>query len=348
MKNIFKNILIIHAGGIGDLIMFTPVLSILRDNFPGSKIDILVGHTPIAAEILQGSKIVDRILTFDFSKSGFFQKVKFICGLRKEKYDLAIVASGTNPIKGSLFAFLVGAKKRAGEYRKFKWTLYNHQVKLDGNRHKIKTNLNLLKSLDIKTGDFVPPLLVAMGGNDKKFAEEFISKNDLKNKILIGLSSNVGLKQQFKRWPKESFIELGKRILTNIPNSFILIFGSLNEKESCLEIKNRLKNNVIIIIDYPLKRVAALIDKCRVFIASDCGLGHIAATTNTDSIIIFGPTIPERTGPIGARVHLIKEKCDYPYHDVFTKNYDFNKEHQCLTKITPDRVFNKVKEILYK
>ncbi len=175
IRNLNK-ILIIHPGGIGDLVMFTSTLQVLKNNFPDSMIDIFVSNTTNAAGILQGSEIINKIFTFDFQKSNFFDKIGFIYKLRKEKYDLIIVASGVNPLKGSLFAFLIGAKIRVGEYRKFKFTFYTHQVKIDGNRHKIETNLNLFKALKIKIGNSMSPLIFPIGDNDKKFAEEFIQK----------------------------------------------------------------------------------------------------------------------------------------------------------------------------
>jgi len=349
MKNIFKKILIVNTGGIGDLIMFTPTLKILKDNFPYSTIDIF-SYATGATGVLQNSEVINKVFFFSFQKSNFFEKAVFIYKLRKERYDLVIVASGAGPFKASLFALLTGAKNRAGEYRKFKWTFYNHQVKLDGNQHKIEANLNLLKSLDIKIDIKIENSALsatfAIKDDDNKFAAEFIKKNNLENKTLIGFSLGSGSTQQFKLWPKENFIELGKKILDSFPNAFILLFGSLNEKELCSEINNELRRNVISIVGQPLAKAAALIDKCRILIASDTGLGHIAATTNCNLIAILGPTIPERTGPVGKNVHIIKEKCSYRYHDIFTPRYDVNREHQCLKKITPDRVLDKIKEIL--
>ena len=347
MKNIFKKILIINTGGIGDLIMFTPALQALKNNFSSSTIDIFVSYTTGATGVLGGHKVINRILFFDFQKSNFFNKIEFIYKLRKEKYDLAIVASGLNPFKSNLFAFLIGAKNRACEYGKFKWTFYNHQVKLNGNQHKIDANLNLLKSLGINIENSTPPPVTFDTANgDKKFASQFIEKNNLESKILIGFSIGSGTAQQFKLWPNENFVELGKKILDRYPDALIFIFGSLGEKDLCSKIQNELKEKSISIIGKTLSQVAALIDRCRIFVSSDTGLSHIAATTNADLIAVFGPTIPERTGPVGPRVHIISEKCRYRYHDIFTPKYDVSREHQCLKKITPEIVFNKVKEIL--
>src|SRR3989338_3056405 len=339
-------ILVINPGGIGDLIMFSPALQILKNNFPDSIIDIFVSYTTGRTGIFQDSLFVNKIFFFDFQKNNFLSKIKLIHKFRKEKYDFVFVASGVNPLMGSLFAFLTGAKTRAGEYRKAKLTFYTNQVKLDVDKHKIETNLNLLKALDIKIESPAPLPFFEMGADDKKFAEEFIQKNSLENKILIGFSIGSGTTQQFKLWPNENFVELGKKILGNYPDVFILLFGSLGEKDICSKIQSELNGKAMPIINKPITQVAALADKCKIFISSDTGLCHIAATTSAESVVIFGPTILKRTGPVGPNVHIISEKCRYRYHDIFTKNYDTNKKHECLKKITPEIVFNKVQEII--
>jgi|GEM_PF-4040146 len=348
MENIFKKILIIQAGGIGDLIMLTPAISAVKKNFPQAQMDVFVGPTPAAKEVLEGSAIISNVFSFDFLKASFFKKIKFIVGLRKEKYDLAIVASGTNPFRGSVLALLVGAKIRVGEYRSSKMNFYNRKTKLDGNMHKIVANLKLLESLGIRAGDPAPAPFFAVRDEDRKFVDEFIVKNNLQGKVLVGFFPVVGSRQQFKSWPVESFIELGRMVLENFPGSAIIILGSPTENDLCLKIRDGIGNNSAFVANYSLKKAAALIDRCKVCVSADGGLGHVASTTKTELIAIFGPTIQKRTGPIGERIHVIEAKCSYQYHDIFTPKYDTTKEHRCLKSITPAVVFNKVKEIFYE
>jgi len=332
MKNNFDKILIIHPGGIGDLIMFTPVIKILKNNFPSAKIDIFAGYTPESAGVFEEGDIINKFFAVDFRKNSLFDKLKFIYKLRKEKYDLCLLPADTNFLKAGIVNFLIGAKKGIGGG--------NHKDK-----HKIEANIDLLKILNLKI-DYPLPTPFLNFDKERKFAEEFIEKNNLKNRTLVGFSIGSGTKQRFKLWPKENFIKLGQKLLENNPDNFIILFGSPSEKEVCSEVKNYLGKNAVLITGQTLSQAAALIDKCRIFVTSDIGPCHIAAVTKTDLIVIFGPTIPERTGPFGPNVHIISGECSNRYHDIFTPKYDINKEHQCLKKITPDIVFNKIEEII--
>ena len=336
---IIHKILIIHTWGLGDLIMFTPCLKVLRENFPQAQIDMF---TVSAKGVFDENSIVNTIFEFEWKKRRLFDKLTFIYKLRKEKYDLAIVTTSINTFKGGLFCFLIGAKMRVGEYRKTKSPFYTNQVKLDGDKHKIETNLHLLKALGIKIdANTKRQQFFQFGDIDREFAKDFIRQNGLEDKVLIGFFPASSPEQQFKRWGAENFIKLGELILAKVPNSFILLFGD-NQESINAQIMEGLGSKGAYIAGYQLKKVAALMDKCKIFIAGDTGLGHIAATTNTNLIVILGPTIFERSGPIGDRVFIIKEKCRYPYHDVFTRRYDTTRDHQCLKKITPAMVFDKV------
>ena len=42
-----EKILVIHPNGMGDFIMFTPALNLLKKNFPNAKIDILITNKNI-------------------------------------------------------------------------------------------------------------------------------------------------------------------------------------------------------------------------------------------------------------------------------------------------------------
>ncbi len=339
-----QKILIIHPGGIGDLVMFTPAIKILKDSLPDSKIDIFPAYTPEAGDIFKEGDIINRVFRFNLSKSNLLGKIRFFHKLRREKYDISILPTDVGYLKGGILSFIIGAKIRIGESRKSKGRLlYTHVSLFDENKHLRETNIALLKLLGLKIDSLPLPFLKF--DEEKEFADSFLAKNNLKGKTLVGLHPSSGGKQDFKRWPRENFLELGKKILSQFPNVFIVLFGGPGEEELCFEIKKELRKNVIIIVAYPLRQVAALIDKCQVFIASDCGLGHIASTTSTNLISIFGPTDPNITGPIGKKVHIIKEKCDYPY-DRHPKNKEGKGACDCLKRIKPERVFDEVKKIL--
>ena len=332
MTKNFSKILIIHPGGIGDLIMFIPALKILRKNLPQAGIDIFIPFSLPDGDILKQNNLVNRIFRFNLAQKNFFKKIKFIYKLRKEKYNLSIMPSAVGPLKGGILSFLIGAKTRIGERREGKISAgYTHTCFLDKQKHAIESNIDLLKTIGLET-NYASPFL--------EFEKEpaFLSQNNLKDKTLIGFHPGAGKMRRYLLWDKDNFVKLGQKILENYKDVCLIIFQGPEERDICAYIKNRIKENAFLASDLSLKDTAALINACKIFIASDSGLGHLAATTRTNIISIFGPSNAERSAPFGPRVHLIKEKCNHLD--------DENRIHTCLKKITPDLVFNEVEKIL--
>ena len=345
-----KKILIIHVAGIGDLVMLLPALKTLRDNFPDSKIDIFIGQ-PMSASLLTEGELVDKIITFDVSKSSFWQKLSFIHKLRKEKYDFSIItagkAAGVNAFKGSVFSFLAGAKTRIGEKTEGAVNFYTEAVLIDEKKHIAERNLALLAPLGIKvlTMPFIPAQFTE---NLVNFADGFLKERKIEGKVLIGIFPSSAEWQKFKRWPLDYFVQLVALLSKEIPNVSFLIFGTEKEADRCQKIKNACPEKSFLALGYSIREVSALIDKCKIFVAGDTGLGHIAATTNTNLISIFGPTPITLARPIGPKVAIVSEKCSYLYDIKNLKNYNLEKEHTCLKKITPERVFEEIKKIMSK
>lgn len=345
-----NKVLIIHPGGIGDLIMFTPAIKILKNSFPNARIDIFAGYTPESKGVFEEGGIVNKFFNVNFAKNSLFDKLKFIFQLRKEKYDLSLLPLGANHFKGGIMSLLIGAKVRAGGGKR--GLFFTHAYFSDKSKHKTQASIDLLRAVGFKI-DYEPPVPFMDFNKEKEFVDKFLSENNLQNKTLIGLHPDSDKHQKFKgfkRWPKEYFIELGRKILNNFPDDFIVLLGGPDEKGPCKEIKNKLNNDARIKIaaGYSLGQETALIDKCSVFVGSDSGLAHAASTTGTNLIVLFGPTDYRITGPRGKRVHIIEEKCDNPYniYDRRFKRGERSEPCDCLKKITPDRVFNKIKEIL--
>jgi ADP-heptose:LPS heptosyltransferase len=88
-----------------------------------------------------------------------------------------------------------------------------------------------------------------------------------------------------------------------------------------------------------LTAMVALISDSRLVICGDTGVAHLAASTGTASVVLFGPTAPGRWGPRGPAplIALWTGGVGDPHADV---------PHEGLLVITVDRVLAASREIL--
>jgi len=302
-------ILIVLASGIGNSILFGPTLKALRKNFDNAKIDIF-SYKPSFAEPFVGSDLVNKVI--------YFEGIKTLFSLRKEKYDISITAFPSNKWQFNLFAFLAGAKKRithsynAGKIITLSF-LQNCKIPADENLHDVEQNLNLLKLLNINLPTD-KELFFKINKENEKYAEEFIEKNNLCGVCLIGVHPGSG-PLEFKRAPEKLFINKINSIKNK--DKVVLIFGGSEEKEIKEKIKNMIKIKSFI-INENLKNVAALIARCDYFITNDTGLMHIAVAVKKPKVFaFFQGTNPTRTRPYSkkAKLILLKEnRLKYPFY----------------------------------
>lgn len=345
------NILVLLMSGIGNTLMFTPALRLLKKAYPHADIDALVMHKG-SKEILENNPYLNKIIFFPFAKKGYFSSFLFMLRFSsKNRYGICLTAFPSNQREFNVPAFLSRAKKRlTHSYPKTSLStlsfLQNKKIKAIENISDIEQNINLLSALGIdkpKKMDF--KLDIFLKKDEKEFAHKFTKQ--LKHPI-IGMHAGSGTSHkksysfENKRWPKKNFIEL-INLLNKNKKCSILLFGGPEELELNKEIKG--KNGNVTIVQEELRKTAALISKCDFFISSDTGLMHIAEAFDIPLLALFGPTNYFRTQPLSKRAVIIKREMNcspcftYPFKT--TKASIKCSDVQCLSRITPHEVYSK-------
>ena len=89
----FKEICVCRIDKIGDLIMTTPILKVIRLNWPQCKITLLASN--INSKVLKNSHLIDKIIVINH-KDNLFNKLNKIKTIRRQSFDLFINLSPSN------------------------------------------------------------------------------------------------------------------------------------------------------------------------------------------------------------------------------------------------------------
>ena len=124
---------------------------------------------------------------------------------------------------------------------------------------------------------------------------------------------HVSAGNPFRRWPESAFADLASSLVAASPDRWVIFTGGPSDREAtarviemarrqCPGAANRLVDGEAL----SLSELRALCDRSALYIGGDSGPLHIAATTRTPIVALFGPTLPERSMPwrdpaIGAR-----------------------------------------------
>ncbi len=332
-----KKILIVSMGGIGNLILFTPILKILSEQYPKSKVSFLLRKNG-SKEIIEHYPQRGDVLETDISRFDIVSIIRFV---RKLKPDIVIPTTGTNSLKVGILGFMSRAKLRIGENVGFGSLFFNKKVPYDFYAHDVLSNIKLIKS--ILPVHNIPNPIIWTSESDIKKAKEFFE--DIKdNKKIVGIHPGSGNNMKYKRWPIENFLEVSKLLIKN-ENCKIMVFGGKDEIEAGEYLKNILGNDVINVAGkFSLQESYELMKFCKLFVSNDSGPMHMAATAGCRVVAIFGPTQDSKTRPWGDKHLIITDNIEcrpcYKYKPVVCKHLS------CLTNITVDKVYSQIKKLL--
>jgi heptosyltransferase II len=171
-------------------------------------------------------------------------------------------------------------------------------------------------------------------------ARNILSENgvDFSKKIIAFCAGSTN--SRAKRW--KDYAKLNDLIQANLSANIILI-GDQSELDVSLEITENTKVKPILLTGKTsLSEATAVLSICDLLVSNDTGPSHISAALGTKTIVIFGPTNPKTTHPIGA--------------EIIRKNVDCSPcmlrdcpiDHRCMTQISAEEVFEKVKTFLHR
>ena len=287
MKN-FKNILLINFGGIGDEILFMPVIQALRKTYPLAEITLcLEGRSKSFVNLTDS--LNDYFCVDIKTKNKYIQMLKLYFKALFGGYDL-VISSGANPLIPILL-FFTGIKTRVG-YRtsKISEKLLTSAVLLNKNQYAGKMYFDLVNS--ITNADFELPRI----NLDEEEREE--------NTVIIhpGVSKISIKKGIVKIFGANVWSELIKKLLKQ--GKKVILIGGPDDEECINQIRAEIKNTDLTnfvdmfgktknILDF-----AKLVKKAEVLVCSDSAPMHIGIATNTKTIAIFGPTDEKKLLPI--------------------------------------------------
>lgn len=351
-----KKILVYALSGIGDALMFTPALQLMRKHLPVYQIDALVMFGGVK-NIYDRTNLFDKVIHFDFLQQGAVKSILFLSRLIG-KYDYTINVYPSNRKEYNIISLLSFAKKRAGvKYLRKDFSnlgfLNSVRIKEDDLLHNVQENLNLVKNIfDIKSNE-EPDLLFPLNDEDEKFASEYLIKNNFaEDDLLIGIHAGCAtLKNHIKRrWEPEKFAALALKLKREL-NAKILLFGGHEEEGLKLSISNQAGNdNVFIPAAKNLSQSAALIKRCSVIVTNDSSLMHVSAALKRNVVAIIGPTNINYIYPWHTKHEIVSLNLDCsPCFFYSPKPLTCSREDiqfKCIKELDVDRVYNAVKKIL--
>ena len=342
-QKIISKVLILRLGSLGDVVLTTPVINLLKEAYPKAEIDFLVKNE--FSEILAGNPNLNKAIPFDSkgTNKGLSGLIGIVRELKKNQYSHVI------DLHGNLRSRVISSLLISSSTLRYNKQAIKRRLLLSGIRlrtiHTTRSYAKALLPLNINKDPGIPQIFFSTG--ESEGANKYLQREGIKNgSLLIGF--NPGAKWPTKMWPAEHFVELGKRLIKELKGK-VLIFGGPDEVDICSFIKDGIGDDAILLAGKKtLKESAALIRKCNLFVSNDSGPMHMASAVDTPVIAFFGPTVQDfGFSPLGKSVVLEKpmkcRPCSLHGSDSCPEGH-----FKCLKEINPEEVFEKARELLQR
>jgi ADP-heptose:LPS heptosyltransferase len=344
-----KRILVVELTRLGDVLSMLPLLRPLKESFPHATIAVMVqpNHEKLFALVPE----VSTTLSSPSSQHlrGIVSSLRLI---RRREFDLVISASPS--VRHGMLVLLSGARYKFGflEFSRAKVVhLQSHRVRSLGFRLQTSStgfleNINdrvehLCRFLGARVPEREPALAFLRMGSPlaPKVAKTLLPANGSSYIIVHPFAG-----WEYRIWPIENFRSLVRRILDTSTQHVVLV-GAESDRSPLQPLIREFGRDswVSFGIGLELDSLARMIANARLFVGSDSGPLHLAAAVGTPSVGLFGPAPPELTGsqmPMESYVYKRVECSPCNQKDCV------RKWAPCMTLITVDEVFERVREIL--
>lgn len=290
------------GGGIGDVLLATPVMRALRGRYDS----VYALTAPAHRDVLAGNPDLAGVLV----DAGSFGAMR--ARLARERFDAAVVTWAT--MRSAALPFAAGVPVRVGQRRRLYSALFNRRVTVrselgDRTTHWTQILLDYARALGCDTPDATPAFTFDERASSE--ARSLLAQAGVDGAYAL-FHPTRGIASGRARWPTERLGSLGRALheTFGVP---IVVSGDAADREIA-EAVAAPSRAVSLAGRTTLPQFGALAANARFVVAMDSGPMHVAAAVGTPTVGIFAlqSDEPDRWRPLGKRTAIIRPSYPCP------------------------------------
>ena len=280
----------VRGGAIGDFIMTLPAMGALRERWPDAHIEIL-GY-PHIIELARGRYYADATRSIDAKPmAGFFIPNAVLDPEWTEYFGSFNVVISYLYDPDSLFASNVrscGVKQVIEASPRPK------------DAHAAVHYCRPLESLAIYVD--APQPRIHPNESDRETASRYMKMFGREPMVAI----HPGSGREKKNWPVDNFAAVARWVHDELAAQLLIVQGEADE-HVVKKLTKRLEPRPLTVASgLKLVELAAVLERCVLFLGNDSGITHLAAAVGTPVVAVFGSASPPIWEPRGERVRVVR------------------------------------------
>lgn len=332
-------ILLVQTSFLGDVVLSTPVIAALREQFPSAELWMMT--TPAARALVERDPELSGVITFDKNRSersltSLWKKAQELKAMR---FDCAFALQRS--ARTSILLFLAGIPNRIGfESARCRW-LYHQLRKREPGTHDVIRNLQIIGSSASELAARSHPLRIFPPQIDQ-ISDSLRSKIEGVTDPIIIVPGSVW---RTKRWDWRGYREVAKRFIRQ--DRAVILVGAPDERELALKVAGNLPV-LNIVGQTSIAELAWVISRAALVICNDSMALHLSSAAKVPTVAIFCATSPAfGFGPWENIARVIEvealpcKPCSRHGGDLCpTGTWD------CMRQLSPERVFEAGVELM--
>ncbi|MHB8623211.1 MAG: putative lipopolysaccharide heptosyltransferase III [Sulfuricaulis sp.] len=344
-------VLVVKLRHLGDVLLTSPVFTVLKNHAPHVEIDALVYRE--TESMLAGHPAIANIYTVDrgWKQQGWSAQIsnewRLLRSLRARHYDL-IVHLTENP-RGAALTLLLGprhsvAREYPGKRGRLWRNSFTHLYQVPAKpRHTVETHLDALRRLGFYPETDERRLVLTVSDEVETAVRALMARHRLSAKQFIHIHPTS--RWLFKCWELDKYVALINS-LQEMGEPIVLTAAPVeHELQFAASITAQLKHPLVDLCGkLNLKQLAAITRQAKCFVGVDSVPMHIAAAMQTPVVVLFGPSGDLEWGPWQARAHVLTS--NHSCRPCGLDGCGNSKVSECLTTIPVEEVLSAIRQIL--
>ncbi|MBU4276682.1 MAG: putative lipopolysaccharide heptosyltransferase III [Proteobacteria bacterium] len=344
-----RRALIVKLGHIGDVLVTTPVISALKERWPGLAVDVVVN--PGTEAMVAHNPQINQVMVLRRDHAGPLAAAAWHLGflrrLRRKGYDLSLeLAEGD---RGAFLSWASGARLRVGfspkKPRLRGRAFHVLAPRWDDQHHMVEAFLGQVKALGLEPVDTALKFEPGQEGRDK--AARLLAQAGLEPGSYVVVHPT-------SRWMFKSWTPGGNTALINHLADqglkVVLTSGPDPKELSMVEQIKAKADPGAVALDLSgrldLYSLGGIIAQARLFAGVDSAPMHMAAALGVPVLTIFGPSGEQMWGPWQAPCEVVVGDC--PEHPCGQDGCQSSKVSRCLVEMPAQRLIEAADRLLQR
>jgi len=357
----------IQTAFLGDLLLSIPLMKKIKEMWPDQKL-ILVCRKGVG-EFFAKTQIADEV--FEIKKGDAESYRRVLAALNSISVNKVI--SPHESLRTAFFVSKIKASQKIAFHKVWNGLFYGMRIRKNYDLPDVIRQLSLLQNFD----ESLKNNIASFTANNQAYKKESSGKlsappswssmslrgfYDQHQKDIEAVLQRLGLNPEkaaksvalfpgsvwaTKRWTEEGYVQAGQKLSAQgVP---VLVMGGPGEEELCARVAKQVPGAIDLCAKTSIFESALILSKLAAVVGNDSASMHLAATSETPSVVVFGPTIIEfGFRPWQENVYLVEKQglgcrpCGKHGHQKCPIG-----THVCMRQIEKEEVLAKLEGVLH-